>query len=125
METPSGAVDHFDRYYGALDGLPDTIKTGASTIISSTPLLGLTQTFIVQTVRQKDVGDSIFVQYVDGAGSKRLVIPPRVAEAIARQRDALTDKSRSKAAKALAQERKARGEVPGFLRQRTKRGTKA
>jgi hypothetical protein len=44
-----------------------------------------------------------------------LAIPPKVADTISRQREALTAKARSKAAKTLAQERKERGERPAFL----------
>ncbi len=50
------------------------------------------------------------------AGVTRLALPPRVADAISRQRDTLSAKSRSRAAKALAQARKDRGELPGFMR---------
>jgi hypothetical protein len=108
--------DTFDRLIGALHGLPDVVTTKPSTIRTLVPLLGSAQTFIVQTYRQRDQGDTIFLECVHGDGSFRLAIPPKVAEAIARQHDALTDKARSKAAKAAAQERKDRGEQPAFLR---------
>lgn len=54
---------------------------------------------------------------IDGLGvegSLRLALPTAVSDVIARQRDALTDRSRSKAAKANAMDRKARGIKPGF-----------
>ena len=60
------------------------------------------------------------MQYVDDGGSVRIAIPPAAAEAIARQRDALTAKVRKRVGKEQAQARAARGEVPGFLR--TKKG---
>lgn len=104
--------DTFDRLLGGLHGLPDVVSTKAATIRTLVPLLGSAQTFIVQTYRQKDTGDTIFLECVHGDGSFRLAIPPKVSEAIARQREALTDKMRSKAAKAQAQERKERGVVP-------------
>jgi hypothetical protein len=108
--------DTFDRLIGLLHGLPDVISTKPSTIRTLVPLIGMAQTFIVQTYRQTDQGDTIFLECVSGSGSLRLAIPPKVAEAIARQRDALTDKSRSKAAKRVAGERKERGERPAFLK---------
>jgi len=53
---------------------------------------------------------------VSNETTTRLAIPPAVADAIVRQRDALTAKSRSKAAKTVATNRMNRGELPGFMR---------
>ncbi len=117
-DAPSGHMpDEFDRLLGSLDGLPDVVGTKPSTVRTVTPLLGKSQTFIVQTLRQArgeagHGGDTIFVEYVAGGASVRLVIPPKVADLIARQREALTTKTRSRQAKAAAAERKARGVVP-------------
>lgn len=114
--TDDHQIDDFDRHLGSLEGLPDTVQTRPATIRTTTPLVGSSQTFIIQTVRQTERGDTVFLEYVDRKGSTRIVLPPAVTNAIARQRDALTDKSRSKAAKALAADRKARGVQPGFLK---------
>jgi hypothetical protein len=46
----------------------------------------------------------------------RLALPPKVAAAIARQRDSLTKQNRRKASKQAAQDRMDRGEAPAFLR---------
>ena len=119
-EERSALGDVFDRTIRALDGLPDVVKTKPSTVRALTPVLALSQTFIVQTYRQRDMGDSIFVEYIGAEGSLRLALPPVVADTIARQRDVLTDKSRRKAAKASAADRKARGVVPGFQRTKAK-----
>lgn len=124
----SGMPDAFDRLLGALDGLPDVVKTKPSTI-RTMPLLGVggSSLHIVQTVRQQqtrtnakgeDIAfsrDTIFLEVVGADGTVRLAIPPEVADTIARQRDALTGKTRSKAARKLAAERKDRGEIP-FLK---------
>ena len=48
----------------------------------------------------------------------RIVIPPAVADVIARQRDQLTAKTRSRAAKRNAEDRKERGIMPGFMKGR-------
>src|SRR2546423_15059292 len=96
----------------ALEGLPDVVKVKATTVRTVTPLIGASQTFIVQTVRQRDVGDHVFLEIVDAGGAVRVVMPPAVADCISRQRDALAKKVRSKVAKRLAQERKDRGELP-------------
>ena len=119
--SDTGMPDTFDRLIGGLQGLPDVVFTKPTTVRSVTPLIGDAQTFIIQTYRQKDVGDTIFLECVHGAGSFRLALPPRVAEAIARQRDALTTKARSKAARASAQERMNRGDKP-FTRRQPKGG---
>lgn len=109
-------VDKFDRMMGALANLPDVTHTKPSTVVTVSPLIGEAQTFIVQTYRQREVGDTVFLQYMDGDSKVRLVIPPQAADAIARQRDALTTKVRKKVAREQAQARKARGEVPGFMK---------
>lgn len=99
--------DYFDKRSRSLNGLPDVTKTAPSTKRVLTPVLEYTQTFIVQTYRQRDHGDEIFVEYIGKEGSLRLVLPPPVADLIARQRDALTTKVRRKIAKAKAEERRA------------------
>src|ERR1041385_8238530 len=116
------AFDTYDRQIGALKGLPDVIEVKPSTVRVAIPLPGLSQTFIVQTIRQRDVGDHVFLETVSRDGAIRIVLPPQVADTIARQRDALTAKSRSKAAKALAQGRKERGELPAFLTRKNRAG---
>jgi hypothetical protein len=105
-------IEIFDRLIGALHGLPDVVASKASTIRTMLPVIGASQTYIVQTYRQKEQGDTIFVESVSAEGTFRIALPPKVAEVIARQREALTDKARSKAAKQAAQDRKDRGEIP-------------
>ena len=118
-------VDKFDRILGGLEGLPDVTKTAPSTITTVSPIIGAAQTFIVQTLRQREVGDTIFLQYVDDRGAVRIAIPPQAAAVIARQRDSLTTKVRKRVGKASAEARKARGELPGFMRgKRAKRKAK-
>lgn len=114
--NPSPIPDSFDRLLGSLHGLPDVTRTKPSTLRVVTPLTGVSQIFIVQTYRQREQGDTIFLESVNNAGTVRLAIPPAVAEAIARQRDALTGKVRSATGKRIAQERKDRGELPGFMK---------
>lgn len=106
----------FDRLIGALASLPDVTHTKPSTLAVLSPLIGEAQTFIIQTYRQREVGDTIFIQYIDGEGSLRIAIPPEAADAIARQRDALTTKVRKRLGKDQAAARKARGEQPAFLK---------
>ena len=113
--------DLFDKMLGNIHGLPDITSTKPSTVQAISPLLGCTQMFIVQTYRQKEQGDMIFLQAVSKEGTVRLALPPQVSDAIARQRDALTDKSRSRAARANMEARMQRGEVPGFMKGKAKK----
>ncbi len=118
--NPSAAMPgEYDRIYGSLDGLPDVTRTKAST-----PPLGVggSRTFFIQTARQREVGDTIFIQTVGPDGGQRIVLGPEVAATIARQRDSLTTMVARKHGKRLAAERKAAGVVPGFLRGRKKGG---
>jgi hypothetical protein len=106
----------FDRTIGALHGLPDIATVKPATLRIVVPMTGDSQVFIVQTFRQREVGDTIFLETISAEGAPvRIAIPPAVSDAIARQREALTGKSRSKAAKANAQARKDRGLKPGFM----------
>lgn len=121
IDNPLG--DEFDRMMRRLTGLPDTIHTQPSNVTTITPLIGLSQTWIIQTYRRRDRGDGggrdttediIFLQNISAAGSMRVVVPPAVANAIARQRDALTTKSRRIGAKQAVQTRADRGIKPTF-----------
>lgn len=113
-------TDLYDRLIGSLDGLPDVRKTRPSTITSVLPMLGNAQTFVVQTYRQKELGDTVFLQLIDADGSDRIVVPPKVVDAIVRQRDALTKRARSETSREIARARIERGERPAFLREKVK-----
>ena len=126
---PSGNLpDEYDRMLGALDGLPDVISTKPTTLRSITPVIGTSRMFTVQTFRQKDRDpdgqtptrskDTIFLECAGKDGLVRIALPPDVADAIARQRDSLTTRSRSRTAKAVAQARKEAGIEPGFMKNR-------
>lgn len=112
--------DAYDRQLAALHDLPDVTRTKATTVRVVPPLgVGGTQVFIVQTYRQAERGDTIFLEVVGSTGAVRIAIPAKVAATIARQRDALTAKTRSKAATAVAADRKAQGIRPAFLKQQS------
>jgi hypothetical protein len=117
MEHENGnKPDAYDRMIGALHGIPDVVSTKASTVTHAVPMVGEQSVFTVQTFRQREVGDTVFLVRVSAEGTIRLAIPPAVADAIARQRTALTARVRSRIGKASAQARKDRGELPGFMR---------
>lgn len=112
-------VNKFNRMMGTLTNLPDVSHTKPATVVAQEPMIGATQTFIVQTFRQIDRDgdasksrDTLFLQCADDDGLVRLVIPHQAIAAIIRQHEALTTKVRKKAGKAQAAQRKAKGIVP-------------
>lgn len=86
--------DVFDKLIGLIDGTPGTRKARPTTVTSIQPILGDSQTYVVQTYKTED-GFFGFVQMVDRAGGARFVLPPKVMNAIYRQREALVKASRS------------------------------
>jgi hypothetical protein len=115
-----GLPTAYDRQLAALHGLPDVTKVKPTTIRVVPPLgIGGAQTFVVQTYRHREQGDTIFLEVV-GETAVRIVIPAVVANTIARQRDALTARSRSRAGKERAERDKAAGIKPGFTKARRK-----
>ena len=115
--TNDNTISRYDRTRGNLEGV--ALFTKPSTIKNVEILPGKAATYIVETARLED-GDTVFVECLDDTGVTRLALPPRVANAIAAQRDALSARRRSIAAKALAKQRKDRGELPGFMRKAVK-----
>lgn len=102
------AIDTFDRTFGSLEGLPGVLTTSQATVLTTTPLVGLADTFILQTVRHPELGDTIFVQALSAERSLRLVLPPKVAAVLLRQHDALTTRARQRGARqAVATKREA------------------
>ena len=53
-------VDAFDRIRASMDGRPDVTRTRISTVRTVDPLVGNVTTFLVESVREKDHGDTIF-----------------------------------------------------------------
>ena len=94
--------------------------TRAATFKVVEPNLGLVETYTVETGRDES-GDHVFVECLSeevatGATVTRMYFPPKVVNAIQRQRDSLTLMARRRRGKEQAQARKDRGELPGFLR---------
>jgi|ERR1700722_8881963 len=110
-------VGKYDRAYGS-SKMVAMMTPKPTTITTTESVTGRTETFIVQTARHEE-GDWIYVQCVDeNQVVVRLALPPRVANAIAAQRDSLTARRRSITGRRLAKERKDRGELPGFMRKK-------
>jgi hypothetical protein len=111
-------ISDYDRKIGELKGLPDTIHSKPTTIQTTVPIIGTPQTWVVSTVRQKEIGDHIFLELLAEGIYFRQFLPPKVCAAIHRQSDSLTDQLRKKAGKASAQARKERGEPLPFLKKK-------
>jgi len=106
--------DAYDRAYGQAQGFP---HTRPSTITAANVLgIGGVRSYIVETYRMPEVGDSVFIQITGPEGLQRVHLPASVTTTIARQRDSLTTQSRSRAGKARAEADKAAGKQPGFMR---------
>lgn len=88
--------DVFDRIIGAIDGLPGVSKARPTSVTSILPIVGNSQTYVVQTYKDDDEGFYVFLQMVDAEGRARIAIPPKVAQAIYRQRDALVKAGRKR-----------------------------
>jgi hypothetical protein len=111
-------VQKYDRVRGGLEGV--ALFTKPSTVKNVQIITGKSETFVVETARHEELGDTIFIECMDEAGVTRLALPPRVANAIAAQRDSLTSRRRSRAAKAKAKARKDAGIVPFAKKEKVK-----
>ena len=115
-EEIRNSLNYFDRLKETLHSLPDVIRTKETTI-TVMPTFGIgSHTYVVVTYRRREIGDSVFLQVVSEGNATRIVIPPEITDVIARQRDQLTSKSRSRAGKRVAEDLAARGIKPGFMR---------
>lgn len=114
--SEGNTVTKYDRARGSLEGI--AVFTKPATIKNVQAVTGKAETFTVETGRHPELGDTIFVECVDEAGVTRLALPPRVANIILRQRDALTSRLRSRSSREAALARKDRGELPGFMRKK-------
>jgi hypothetical protein len=111
-------IQKYDRMYGGL--IDVSLSTKPSTVKVVQALTGRAETFIVQTLRHEEYGDYIFVECADESGLIRLALPPKVANAIAAQREALTKRRRSIASRASMRNRMAGGYTPNFRKKKTK-----
>lgn len=107
--------DEFDRQLGGLHGLPDCVEI-ANTVHVVEPIVGNAKTYIVRRFRQSEQGDTIFLHVVSRDLNVRVILPPKVMALLARQDAVLSTKLRRKNGKRLAEDRKAQGIRPAFLK---------
>jgi hypothetical protein len=122
-------IDPFDAAIGLLTGLTGGVEIKPATVQVVTPIVGRTDTFIVQTIRheigktkpkkgsnedeQPIWGITQFIQRVSAEGVVRIVLPPKVSKLLASQRESVTDRVRKDAGQRAIQTRKDRGDVLG------------
>lgn len=92
-DEPTVQRDAYDRVIGAIDGLPDVHRARPTTVTSVLPIIGKSQTFVVQTYATED-GNYVFLQMIDAEGRVRIALPPKVTSAIYRQQSALVKTGR-------------------------------
>lgn len=107
-------TDSFDKLLSSQIGLPNGAHTQPCAV-QSIDFYGNTTSFMIQTVRT-DEGVTAFVTQVNAHGSVRYILPQNVLAAIDRQRAALTTKIRRRHGRRIAEERKAAGLQPGFMK---------
>lgn len=90
-------LNKFDHLHGEMMSLSDVARIKPATRVIHFPLLGSVQ-YTVETMRQAEQGDTVFLTVVEGKGNKRIAIPPAVSDLIARQRDAAARKMKKRAA---------------------------
>jgi len=124
QDQPSTLLpDEYDKTLDDLARARGTLSTRPAPI-QAVPLFGLggSKTYIVRSFRTAvpDARDEtkskpqfyVTLQVTGREGTVRLVLPPKVADLIARQRDSLTSQARKRLAKAQAKTRQAKGFVP-------------
>lgn len=112
--------DHQIPKYNRIRAGLNATFTKAATFKVVDANLGLVETYTVETGRDEG-GDHVFIECLSeevatGATVTRMYFPPKVVNAILRQRDSLTLTIRRRIGKESAQARKDRGELPGFMR---------
>jgi hypothetical protein len=118
VPTATRAADPFDRLLSDMIGLPNGAHT-QPTVIQAIDFYGNTTSYMIQTVRNEE-GVTAFVTQVNAQGSVRYILPERVLATLDRQRAAITTKIRRRHGQRIAEERKARGIQPGFMKKKSR-----
>lgn len=112
--TAARTTDPFDRLLSDMIGLPNGAHTQPS-VTQAIDFYGNTTAYMIQTVRTEE-GVTAFVTQVNASGSVRYILPEKVLGAIDRQRASITTKLRRRHGRRIAEERKAAGIKPGFMK---------
>ena len=101
--SPVLPSDPFDITLSALIGLPNGAHTAQHTVQTIDPY-GNSTTHIVQTVKTEQ-GEYVFIMQVNGTGTHRFILPPKVLALMDRQRTTTVTQVRRRHGKRLAAER--------------------
>lgn len=112
-------TDPFDKLLYRLMGLPNGAHTAPS-VIQSIDFYGNVTSYMVQTVRTEQ-GATAFVTQVNAQGSQRYMLPQAILAVIDRQRESITTQLRRRHGRRIAEERKAQGLEPGFMKGKRER----
>jgi hypothetical protein len=108
--SPLLPTDAFDLALAQLTGHPDGAHTTPS-VVQAQDFYGNTTQFIIQTVKWTE-GTSVFITQINAGPPIRIVLPPKVMNAVLRQQDAVTAIVRRRLGRRLMAERKANGFNP-------------
>jgi hypothetical protein len=117
--TESITKDPYDRLLSSMIGLPNGAHTQPS-VVQHIDFYGNATSYMLQTVRS-DEGVVAFITQVTAHGSVRYMLPQSVLAVIDRQRDSVTTQIRRRHGRRIAEERKAAGIVPGFMKAKRKK----
>lgn len=100
LDADRGPVvrDAYDRILGRIEADPGAVKARPTAVTTVMPIIGLAQTYVVQTYKTGD-GYFGFLTVADAEGHARVAIPPKVMAALYRQRDALVKQARKTTAR--------------------------
>jgi len=112
--TAGRTKDEFDKMLDSLIGLPNGAHTKL-TAVQYRDFYGHTTIYNIQSVKTEE-GVTTFVWQADAEETVRYILPTKVLASIDRQRASLTKQVRSRHGKRIAEERKAQGLQPGFLK---------
>ena len=118
--TAARPTDPFDAMLSRMIGLPNGAHTNPA-VVQVIDFYGNATSYMIQTVRTEEQGHTSFITMVTAAGSTRSILPQAVLSAIDRQRGSLTTQIRRRHGRRLAEERKAAGIEPGFMKGKRKR----
>lgn len=110
------ASDPFDKMLSSMIGLPNGAHTKPA-VVQAIDFYGNATSYMIQTVRT-DETVTAFVTQVSAAGSTRSILPTAVLAVIDRQRASITTKLKRRHGRRIAEERKAAGIQPGFMKKK-------
>ena len=111
MASEQLPTDLFSRELRALRDDPGAHSSTST--IQTQDFYGNAATWVLETFRNADGKETVFIQRVDATGGQQLVLPAAVAAALARHRDQLGARARRRQGHRLVAQRLERGDKLG------------